>query len=307
METHSKINKQPLAYWNHQWIEADALGIPFDDLGFLQGVTIVERMRTFRHEVFRLEQHMQRLQRSLEIVGWDAIIICDEIARAVDQLLPKNKDLLHDGDDWTITAIVTPGKTPDASQPTLCVHGHPLPFNDWAHQYEQGIEIVLGDVRQVPNNCWPAELKCRSRMHFYLADRQAHAVSSGARAILLDQNGNVGEASTANVVIYNQERGLVTPRRQNVLPGISLQVLFELADQLDIPWSEADISPEEFGKAKEAFLTSTSVCLLPIVRSGGDKIGTGEPGAIYRRLLGAWCDLAEVDICQQAYRFASRH
>ncbi len=300
MNAHSETRKQPLAYWNKKWIEATALSIPMDDLGFLQGVAIVERLRTFRHQLFCLEQHLQRLHRSLEIVGWDAEGICDEIASTVCQLLPKNKDLLHEGDDWSIVAVVTPGKTPDASQPTLYVHGHPLPFADWAHQYEQGIEVVLSDVRQVPNSCWPAELKCRSRMHYYLADRQASQCSPGARAILPDQNGNLGEASTANVVIYNKDQGLITPRKKNVLPGISLQVLFELAGQLNIPCVETDISPEQFAQAEEAFLTSTSVCLLPIVRQNGKQVGAGIPGPVYGRLLGAWSELVGVDIGEQA-------
>jgi branched-subunit amino acid aminotransferase/4-amino-4-deoxychorismate lyase len=296
---------QPRAYFNGQWVPAADLQIPFTDLGFLQGVTVVERLRTFLHQPFRLEAHLQRLRRSLEIVGWDVDPIMDQLEAAMGQLLPRNRALLRDEDDWSMVVLVTPGSSASASKPTLCVHGGPLPFTDWARLYQEGVAVVLPGVRQVPTNCWPSELKCRSRMHYYLADRQATAIRPGARAILLDQSGYLAEASTANVVAYFKNRGLFTPHAENVLPGISLDVLMELADRLKIPCRRDDISPEKFAQADEAFLTSTSACMLPIVEQNGRPIGAGVPGPTFARLLGAWSDLAGLDVAQQALR-ASR-
>jgi branched-subunit amino acid aminotransferase/4-amino-4-deoxychorismate lyase len=271
-------------------------------LGFLQGVTVVERLRTFLHRPFRLEAHMQRLRRSLEIVGLEVDPIMVQVEIAIGQLLPRNRPLLGDGDDWSMVVLATPGPSAHESNPTLCVHGGPLPFTDWARLYHEGVAVVLSSVRQVPANCWPPELKCRNRMHYYLADRQAAAVRPGARAILLDQAGHLAEASTANVVIYFKDRGLVTPRAENVLPGISLEVLLELAGKLDIPYWREDIAPEKFAQADEAFLTSTSVCMLPIVEQNGRPLGTGVPGPIFRQLLGAWSDLVGLNVAQQALR-----
>jgi branched-subunit amino acid aminotransferase/4-amino-4-deoxychorismate lyase len=143
-------------------------------------------------------------------------------------------------------------------------------------------------------------------MHYYLADREADRRCPGARAVLLDQNGFVGEASTANVVAYFKNRGLVTPRLAGVLPGISQQMLFELADDLDIPHAEADMRPAELAAANEVFITSTSICLQPVVHQDGKPIGDGRPGPIYRQLLGAWGRKVGVDIAAQACQFASR-
>jgi branched-subunit amino acid aminotransferase/4-amino-4-deoxychorismate lyase len=294
------------AYLNGEWVDAAALAIPVSDLGFALGVAVVERWRTFGGVPFRVDEHLARLRRSLEIVGWDAEALAAEVRRGVQEFTVRNARLLAPGDDWSIAAFVTPGATSDARQPTVGVHGGPLEFAGWAQKFETGVDICITDVRQVPANCWPPELKCRSRMHYYLADREADRRCPGARAVLLDQRGFIGEASTANVIAYFQDRGLVTPRLEGVLPGISQQVLFELADDEGLSHDEADLLPSDLAAADEVFLTSTSICLQPVVQQDGRPIADGRPGPVYRRLLSAWSQRVGVDIAAQARQFANR-
>lgn len=295
-----------LAYYKGHWVPQHQLSVPIGDLGFTLGVTIVERMRTFGGQVFRKREHLERFHRSLNVVGWDSETIVAEVSEAIDDFVERNSSAFVAGDDWYIVALATPGNSPDASSPTVCVHGRPLPFAAWAQQFEQGVRAVVVDTRQVPSNCWPAEVKCRSRLHYYLADREAATKSPGARAILLDQQGFVGEASTANVVAYFPERGLVTPPREKVLPGVTQQVLFELAEELDIANAEADITPQELMQAEEVYLTSTSVCLLPVLKIDEQPVGIGEPGPIFEQLLCAWKELTGIDIARQALEFSRR-
>lgn len=296
----------PIAYFNGNWIAHDQLRLPIEDLGFQLGATIVERMRTFQAKAFRLEDHLERLRHSLQVVGWDAERLVAEVSTATVELLQRNAKLIAPGDDWGLAVFITPGRTPDAAQPTVCVRGYPLPFVDWAAKFQTGVEVVVADIRQVPDNCWPSELKCRSRLHYYLADQQAAAKAPGARALVLDQDGNVGEATTSNVVANFPGSGLVTPPREKVLPGVSQQVLFELADELSIPHAERDLTPTELASADEVFLTSTSVCMLPVVRIDDQAVGQGDPGLIYQRLLAAWGEQVGVDIPAQAERFSRR-
>lgn len=295
-----------LAYLNGSWVPNEQLAIPIDDLGFTLGVTIVERMRTFGGQIFRLEEHLGRLEQSLKIVGWNASAILSEITAAINQWSQKNSGVIAAGDDWYVVCFVTPGKTPDAVHPTLCVHGGPLAFHTYAKHYTNGLQTHIVETRQVPPNCWSAEIKCRSRLHYYLADREARAINPSARGILLDQEGFVGEGSTANVVAYFADRGLVTPFRSKVLPGVSQQVLFEIADALGIPHMEADILPEELLGADEVYFTSTSVCLLPVTQINESMIGDGKPGPIFEQLIQAWSGLVGVEIVSQAQKFADR-
>jgi branched-subunit amino acid aminotransferase/4-amino-4-deoxychorismate lyase len=296
---------QPTVFLSGTWIPASNLHISVDDLGFLVAATVTERLRTFAGKIFRLSEHIERLRNSLDIVGLDSATICTQIETAIHEFVRRNQGLIDAGDDWSIIAFVTPGIS-GSGQPTVCVHGYPLPFKSWAAQFETGLPVVISRFRQVPPNSVPPELKCRSRMHFYLADREAAAREPGARAILLDQDGFVAEATTANVVIFRQGEGFISPPHDNILVGVSLGVVEELAARINVPFITRRFTEGEFCSADEALLTSTSICALPIVRCNGRPIGTGKPGPTYRRFLSAWNDLVGLDIADQARRYATR-
>jgi branched-chain amino acid aminotransferase len=295
-----------LAYLNGTWVDVRNMWVPVDDVGFQLGVTVVERLRTLNGEPFEVDGHVRRLRRSLEIVKWDAAQIAEQVRVAIGELMTRNRELVGPGDDWAIQVFVTPGSTADAANPTVGVYGFPLDFHRFAKSYESGIHLCVTDIRQTPSNCWPPELKCRSRMHYYLADQEAARRYPGSRAVLLDQRGFIGEASTANVMCWFRDRGLVMPKLGGVLPGISQAFLLGIADELGIKRHEADITPEQFAAADEVFLTSTSVCLLPVVKVDDAVIGDGKPGPTFATLLAAWSERVGVDVAAQAKRFATR-
>jgi branched-subunit amino acid aminotransferase/4-amino-4-deoxychorismate lyase len=293
------------AYLNGQWISSSDLRIPVDDLGFALGTTVTERLRTFRGAVFRLDAHLSRLRGSLGIVGLDADTISAEIGRAIGEFVKRNAGRIAPNDDWAIAAFATPGRA-GRGTPTVCVHGNPLPFHSWADQFETGVPTVVSSFRQVPNNCWPTDLKCRSRMHYYLAYQEAAAKRPGARAIVLDQDGFVAEGTTANLVMYRNGEGIISPPENNILIGVSLGVLRELAAVLNIPFVTRPFTTAELVEAEEAMFASTSICLLPIIECDGKKLGDGRPGPVYRRLLSVWSELVGVDIVAQVKQFANR-
>ncbi|MGI9457879.1 MAG: aminotransferase class IV [Aeoliella sp.] len=285
------------AYYSGKWIPESQLAIPVGDLGFALGVTVTERLRTFGGRLFRKREHLVRMQHSLAIVGLPAVKLCDEIGHAIDEFLERHEGQIEPGDDWGIVAFATPGS---GVVPTVCVHGSPIPFGEWANQYTEGVRTYVSQHRQVPPNCWPAELKCRSRMHYYLADREAKANDSAARAVLTDQDGFIAETPTANLVVFHAGQGLITPRFSRVLHGVSVGVIEELAEGLGVSFSEGEVTVDEFLAADEIWLTSTSICMLPIVACNGTPIGSGKPGREYARFLSAWAELVGVDIIAQA-------
>jgi branched-chain amino acid aminotransferase len=300
------LMSESVAYLNGEWIPSGELAVAVDDLGFLMGATLTEKLRTFKGAPYRTEDHLARLCHAAKVLGWNADAICKQARSAIEGFATRNAHLIVDGDDWNISLFVTPGKSADAANPTICVHGHPIPFHHWAHQFVEGTEAVVVSVRQVPANCWPPELKCRSRMHYYLADREATKLVPGARAILLDQDGYVGEGTTANIITYFKNRGLVTPKIEKVLPGVSQQVVFDLARSLGIAHEEADLLPADLSQADELYFASTSLCLLPAVKLDGLPIADCRPGPVFRKLLAAWSELVGVDIAAQAQKFAVR-
>lgn len=317
------------AFLNGDWIPASDAAVSVDDAGFVLGVSVAEQLRTFAGKLFRLDDHLDRLGRSLEIVGVDPGMEMDEIGAVAEELAARNHRLLDPADDLRLAIVVTPGvhpayrpsrrqplndtsprprtlngDSPTPVRPTVCMHTHPLSFQLWADEYRSGQSLATTAVRQVPTNCWPAELKCRSRMHYYLADREAAVVDPRAKALLCDADGFVTEASTANLLIHRAGEGLLSPPVEKILPGISMSAVMEFARELGITCRQRDLTVEDVASADEAMLTSTSTCILPVVRLNGRPIGDGRPGSIYGKLLTAWSRAVDVDIAAQAERFA---
>ena len=115
-------------------------------------------------------------------------------------------------------------------------------------------------------------------MHYFLADRLAHTLDPGSRAVLLDQEGFVSEASTANMLFYRRGEGLVSPPRERILPGVSLSVLAELAAGLGIAFHFRRFRLEELAAADEILMCSTSPCVWPVTRLNGQPLAAGCPG-----------------------------
>jgi branched-subunit amino acid aminotransferase/4-amino-4-deoxychorismate lyase len=143
-------------------------------------------------------------------------------------------------------------------------------------------------------------------MHYFLAQREARRQDPEATAVLLDEQGYVSETPTANLVVYLDDEGLVSPPRNKILPGISLQATDELACRRGIPFLDRDLSVEDLARADEILLTSTPYCLLPATRIDNQPVGTGKVGSVFRELMTAWCEMAQVDLIGQAKRFARR-
>lgn len=297
----------PIAYLNGRFLPAAEAQVALDDVGFVHGATVVERLRTFQGRLFRLPEHLARLRRSLEIVGVENVPTDGELSLAAEKVTHENSRLLANGDELGLVIFVTPGRlgwngdTP-AAGPTVCVHSQRLPIERWAQHYEAGAALVSVPVVQPPPESWPAELKCRSRMHFYLAEREAAKIELGAMALLCDAAGHVTECTIANVAVSIDGATLISPPKKRILPGITLAATQELAAAREIGWIERDLTIAEMGVAQEIWLTSTPWCVLPVTRFNGRAVGAGRPGALYRQMARAWNDLVGCDFAAQARR-----
>ncbi len=302
---------EPVAYLNGRWIPASAAAVPVGDAGFVLGATAAEQLRTFAGKLFRLDKHLARLRRSLDILGLEPELSQEQLASLACEIVERNHPLLAPGDDLGLSIFVTPGgypaySPPGTAKPLVCLHTYPLPFHLWADKYRSGQALATTEIMQPPSQCWPPELKCRSRVHYYLADRQARLRDPQARALLFDADGFASEASTANLLIYRQAEGLISPRAEKILPGISLAAVADIARELGIPTSHRDLTAETIAAADEVWLTSTPICLLPVVRFNRQPIADGNPGELFRRVLAAWSEKVGVDIAAQAATFQSR-
>jgi branched-subunit amino acid aminotransferase/4-amino-4-deoxychorismate lyase len=305
---------EPLVYLNGRTLPASQAHLAIYDAGIVLGATVTEMTRTFRHQPFRLDDHLRRLFRSLRYVQIDIGLTSAELAAISHDLLAHNARLLGEGDELGLIHFVTPGEyrtyagsAGGASRqtPTVCVHTFPLPWELWADKLQHGAHVVTPSIRHVPPQCYDPKIKYRSRLHYFLADKEARNVDPAAVALLLDLDGNVTETSGSNFLIVDQG-ALVAPTLRNTLPGVSRRTVIELAGKLGVPCVERDFQVYDVMNADEAWLTSTPYCMLPAVRINGAAIGEGRPGPVFRQFLSAWGELVGVDIEQQILAGALR-
>lgn len=302
---------QPVVYLDGRFVSPEEARIPLDDLGFMLGATVTEQLRSFGGRLFHVDEHLARLAHSLAIVGLENGVDLASLSAAAVQLASANHALLDPADDLSLTIFVTPGTSPAlangrTSRPRVCMHTFPLTFGQWGGKYSAGEQLVVTQVQQVSVACWPPELKCRSRMHYYLADREARERHAGARALLPDAAGHITEATTANVLLYAKDSGILVPPATRVLPGISLAMVRRLAQRRGIAWHERDLTAGDVAAADEVMLSSTPFCLLPVTVLDGKPIGHGRPGAVFQSLLADWSVEVGTDIAPQARRFERR-
>lgn len=312
------------AFWNGDIVPASEVRVSPWDAGFVTGTTVTEQMRTFSGRLFEPKRHFERLARGLEIVGIDCGYSVEQLEFLAGKVLDTTQADLekrtgskwlcsgHKALDVGIGVFVTPGPyaaiaAGDPSGPKVCIYAYPLTFDRWAKKYQTGESLALVDVEMPSPNCWPAELKCRSRMHYHLADREAESRVPGAKALLRSAVGYLRETAIANILLVEagQKVRVMSPPRATILPGVSLAYVETLCVELGWEWSERELTVGDLQRADEVWLTSTPWCVLPVTRFQGEPIRNGTPGPLYQQLLALWSKNVGVDIPAQARHWAA--
>ncbi len=305
---------EPVVYLSGRTVPASQAHLAIYDAGIVLGATVTEMARTFRHQLFRLEDHLARIGRALRYVRFDIGMPIEQLGQICRDVAAQNAKLIGTDDELGLIIFVTAGEYPTyaggaagsvRTTPTVCVHTFPMPFELWAAKMERGLHLVTPSIRHVPPQCYDPKMKYRSRMHYYLADQEARLADPDASALLLDLDGNVTETSGANFLIV-EEGAIVSPTLRNTLPGISRATVKDLAAKLGIDFVERDLQVFNVINASEAFTASTPYCLMPVTKINGLPIGDGKPGPVLKRLLSAWSDLVGLDISQQIAEGAKR-
>ena len=293
------------AYFNGDWMPFSQVRIDPMDRGFLVGDVIFDVARTFNGKSFRMDQHIDRLYRSLKYVRLDPALSPREMHDISEEVITRNREHLAGAGDFTITQFITrgPGQwSRDAGPPAVCVKAAPVAFGRYAGLFNDGAHGVITRTRSYPVDALDPKVKHYSRMNFNLADMEAADVDPEGWPILTDSEGNLTEGTGYNVFLVTD--GVIrTPGDRNILQGISRGMVFDLANQLEIPVVEEDLQPYDMYTADEAFFSSTSPCVLPVTVVDKREVGDGRPGPIVRQLLAAWSESVGMDIVDQFERF----
>lgn len=295
-----------LVYLNGDYVPANEAKISIFDAAVMLGDTVTESTRTFAHQPFKLEQHIDRLYKSLKVTRINPGLTPAEMTALSRQVIEKNLDKVTGEMDMWLVHNISRGlfvagadPTKQRSQATVIIHTAPLILTDWVRFYTEGCHAVTPFSRAVPPEALDARIKNRSRMAYTLAEMEVKLVDPQAQSILLDIHGNVAENKGGNFFIY-ADGVLKTPHARSALAGISRATVIELAARLNIPLEVTDFQPYDIYTAAEAFFTSTPYCIMPATKFNGLPVGDGQVGPITRRLLQAWSELVGVDIVAQA-------
>lgn len=296
----------PLAYLNGEYIPMSEAKISVIDQGFTMGVHAMDLTRTFSHKLFRLEDHVDRLYRTLRTMRVDPGVSFDEMARLSHEIVQKNAESINQLDELGLIHFVTPGTTPGYADvpreqipPTFGMHTFVLQLGSCFQNYQRGIHVVTARIRHQPPECMDPKLKVRSRLYWFLADNEVQQVDPQATSLVLDLQGNIAECHGANFLIV-QNGEIHSPTTRNMLEGVTWKVTLQLAEKLGIKVVLRDITPHEAYNADEAFTTSSTVCTMPVTKIDNIPVGDGNPGPVVKRLLEAWSELAGYDIVQRS-------
>jgi len=303
---------EPVVYLNTGFLPASQAKLNIYDLGIVLGATLTEMTRTFRHQPYRAMDHVARLYRSLKYAGIALPLSPEEMLAKTNELAETNCKLLRTDEDLGIVHFVTPGENAlyagsagaaGPMSPTICIHSFPLRFSMWRHLFVEGAHVVTPSIRHIPPQCVEPKMKNRSRLHWFLADKQSQAVDPRAITLLLDLDGNVTECAGSNFVIV-KDSTIISPTTRNILWGVSLQTVKELAAGIGMQFIEKDFQPYDVINADEAWLTTTPYCLAPCTKINNIPIGTGKPGPWFKTMQSAWSERVGMDIETQLMRSA---
>ncbi len=293
------------AYVNGRFLPYEEARLTLHDAGFIFGATVTDLCRTFRHRLFRLEDHVARFRQSCRLARVPQPIPDEEVVGLALELTSRNITLLRPQDDLALVMFATPGpidyyrgreSEQDENTPTFGMHTLSLPLWRYAPLFRHGAHLVVPPVQQVASSAVDSRIKHRSRLHWWIAGQEAQEMEKSAWALLLDASGNVTETAAANFLMVKD--GIVlSPTRTSILGGISLLTVEEICKELGISFHERQLTVEDCQEADEALLTGTSFCLAGVSHLNSRRIPW--PGQIFERLLEAWNQRVGLDVRAQ--------
>ncbi len=267
-----------MIYLNGEFMPIENAFIPVLDRGFIFGDGVYEVIPVYSRQPFRLGEHLRRLQSSL-----DSIRLANPNNNSEWRKLTERLIELNETDDQSLYLQVTRGVAkrdhafPRTVTPTVFMMSNPL-LPAAANQIENGVGAITA-----PDNRW---LRCDVKSTALLPNvllRQL-AADAGCAETLLLRDGMLTEGSASNAFVVSQGVMLAPPKSNLMLPGITYDVVLELAQANDVPFNVRNISESELRSAEEIWITSSSKEILPVTTLDGSVVGSGRPGPQFRRM-----------------------
>jgi D-alanine transaminase len=272
------MNTSSMVFLNGSFMPLEEARVPVLDRGFIFGDGVYELVPVYSRVPFRMDEHLSRLERSLA-----AVRIRNPYSRAewrdiILQLVAKQPF-----DDQGIYFQVTRGVAkrdhafPKDATPTVFIMSNPL-----VNPPQELVERGAAAMSAIDDRWLHCDIKSISLVGNCLL-RQVSA-EVGAVETILFRDGKLTEASASNVFVVRRGVILSPPKSNLILPGITYDVVVELAQGAGLPIEFRDIARDEVLSADEIWVTSSSKEVLAIVTLDGKPVGKGKPGPVFRQM-----------------------
>ena len=256
-------------------VPADEATVNVRDRGFMYGDAAFETMRAYGGEVFRWEAHADRLRNTCATLELDHGLSDATLLDRIEETLAAN-DLAEAYVKLSISRGVQPGKLdPDPDvDPTVVVYVSPLPRGgvDGESVWDGPATLQTTKTRRASDRAIPSDAKTHNYLTGILARLELRA-SDADEALMLDEDGHVAEGATSNL-FFVDGTALRTPSLDGpVLPGITRDVVIDLATEEGIPVQEAQYTPGDVRDADEVFLTNSTWEIRPVTTVDGINVG----------------------------------
>jgi D-alanine transaminase len=271
-------------YLNGEFVPMSQARVPVLDRGFIFGDGVYEMIPVYSRHPFRLPEHLRRLQSSLDGVRLQNPHSADGWSELVERLVALNA-----GEDQSVYLQVTRGVAPrdhafpKGVAPTVFMMSNPLTYPAPA-QVEQGV----GAVTAVDNRWLRCDIKAIALLPNVLL-RQL-AVDAGCAETVMLRDGMLTEGAASNIFVVRSGTLLAPPKSHLMLPGITYDVVLELAAADGFAVEVREIPETELRAADEIWLTSSTKEVLAVTRLDGKAVGSGSPGPLFRRMYRLYQD-----------------
>ncbi len=272
-------------YLNGEFLPLDEARVPVLDRGFIFGDGVYELIPVYSHHAFRLPEHLRRLQASLDGIRLRNPHSESEWTHLIRTLINSSDDA-----DQSVYLHVTrgvakrdhafPGKS---VAPTVFMMTNPL-----VTPSKEAVEKGAAAVTAVDNRWLRCDIKAISLLPNVLL-RQLAVDQDCAETIML-RDGFLTEGAASNIFVVRGKVLLAPPKNHLMLPGITYDVVLELAASNNLPREVREISGSELRGADEVWMTSATREVLAITRLDGRAVGAGVPGPVFRKMYGLYQD-----------------
>ena len=283
-------NTDILVYVNGQIVRRIEARVSVFDSVVQGGDAVWEGLRVYAGRIAALDDHLQRLQDSAHALAFAAVPDSPTIRQAIVDTLAANG--MTDGAHIRLTLTrgekITSGMNPGFNQSGCSL----IVLAEWkAPVYsDAGIAVITSSVRRNTPQCLDSKIHHNNLLNNILASIEANVAGVDA-AIMLDINGFVSETNDTNLFVVRGGK-LLTPFADACLPGLTRQMILDIARENDIPAQEKNLSLTELYTASEVFTTGTMGELTPVLKADGRVIGNGQRGPLTERLQSLHRDYA---------------